>query len=368
MSKSSDDQAFLELSLSLNSEQLGKDLDKISDKISGALAKSLNTAVSGFGKKLGESIQVSFNDTVLGKLNRPITIKLDTRDAQKRVNDLVKPLRDVNAAIKEAVNATSKDSDTKNKPNLQEQKDLRVNARDSLAQVKKKIGLLPDDLRKQFESQIDPINAAILKIGFPSEKKLFNATQIKQINDLIQELDKVENKLDNINQVKKQRKSILGDDVLVKLKKDLSDATELVKDEFLKISALDPKISIVDVNEIKDIKAAEREIENLRHQIELLADTDETNIDKISKIINKITGLRADISTRINTVATNRNEIINEAALSSTDALNAKVSKNQERLYQKATVAAEKLTQAEKEKQDVAPSWKARFEQVLLIR
>ncbi len=114
MAKGDKNNVVLNLEITADSAQLETLLKRVSDKLSTALSNSLSSAVKGFGTELGKNIQVAFDGTVLGKLNKPITIKLDVDDAKAKVDSLVKPLRQVITQLDKATEATGgKNSKTK---------------------------------------------------------------------------------------------------------------------------------------------------------------------------------------------------------------------------------------------------------------
>lgn len=99
---------LLNLQITTDSKQLAGVVDTIANTLATALNTSLTKATKSFATNLGKSIQITFSDTVLGQLTKPIKLKLDTADARKQVQELVKPLRDVNAQLNAIVNNNNK--------------------------------------------------------------------------------------------------------------------------------------------------------------------------------------------------------------------------------------------------------------------
>ncbi len=204
------------------------------------LSNGLNAAIATFGKTLGSSIEVAFNTTVLGALKKPIVIKLDTDDAQKKIDALVKPLQNVVGKVREVTSPQSKSTSKTSTLTADEQSAKSTSIRGDIGNAENAIKTLGETTRKKLEESLKPIKDLFNNIKSDS-KGLFTAAQIKELDDVAKKLKVIEDEIVRIQQAEVKNKNLQNQLTPAYL----NQVNEELNKQRLNVSALGPPLGVV---------------------------------------------------------------------------------------------------------------------------
>lgn len=333
-----ENQNFLvNVQLTGDSKELQKVLDGIATKASSSLATAVLKSVEGFAKKLKDKIQISFDDSVIGSLKKPIKITLDVDDAKKKVESLTKPLLELKSTI-DKINSASKKVDSAKKSSSNESKypegldkernqiSLREDANSLLKELRNSIN--NDKSLTNFDNtlktKLDNISNAFKGISAAKDGSIaYTPAQIAKIQELLEKLKSIKDIIDLINSAKNKSKSFVASGIDDKLIADLEKAKQSLKEFGLTEDQIE-----------KSTKAISTAIKTVQRDLNLLDDElkgPQPDLKVINLANARIETAIPKIVSQTTTVDTNRRDF-STADISATDQLRNKISQYQSTL------------------------------------
>lgn len=308
------DDVLLKFSAEINKDKIGKQLNDIADKIAISLTNSLSSATSSFAKKLGQSIQVSFDDTIIGTLKKPIKLTLDTKTAAKQIEDLVAPLQKIVGEVKTKSSSVKTSTTSTATGTRKEITDRRRNLNTKLLATENALQVSDNDQDninkikavQSLREEIEKMSAALrsIKLIKGGEDILpYKTSDIKLIDESEKKLESLRQKYLQIVNTFDAAKTISGKGS-VSIDKQFTGLFDSgnVFNTFLSKS---PTLT-------KSVDKIKGGINSLKESLNLLNDElkeDEPNLKRIEALLKRISQQEALAQSRIKTVNIDRDDL-----------------------------------------------------------
>lgn len=303
--------------IKVNKKELEKVLDGLAGGITKALSTTLSSSVKAFATNLGKNIQISFNDTVLGELKKPIKIKIDTDDAKIKIDSLVASLSTVVGQLtvatkveKKTSTGSTKKTDTKSSSTDTTDKDIATQANDVA-----KYTLLLGQLKNQASSfgssgqgmvkSLNDIENSLVGIGKASDEGIFSPAQISALGKLGNKISDIQNKIDDFNSSIKEISAIAGSGKSPT--SQLEKGLELTSKGLVQYGFNQNSVAAI----TKKVAAG---VSYLKEQYNLLFDEvkkgDQADLGRILLTKKRIDNAEALAASRLSTIQQNRGNIV----------------------------------------------------------
>lgn len=320
------DKSVINLQITGDAKQLEKVLKSVGDTLGKNLSVSLETslvkAATKFAATLGKSMQASFDEGIVKALTKPIVLKIDTKDAQSKIDKLVDPLLKLSTQINKLESLASsfsstpaggKKQTTSSASSLSQKDQIeirnQVNAELAAARKSLRTGKTNDPLLiKAGEDKIDKLNSLSNQLKGIDKSGAYTDAQINKLIKIREEIKKLTTDL-QVNQ-----------DTLRTARAAFANSEATIDDFGAQIQEVVNKLGLLNVAE-KDIdattKKARNSFETLKEQFNLLGDElkkQSPNFALIERTIKNIQGRTTPVlQSRINTLSQNRQGIIDPA-------------------------------------------------------
>lgn len=282
-----------ELNVTVDKEKLNKLFGEIGNDIADSLSASLNNVLKKLATGIGYSLG-GLEDGLIGALTKPIEITLNTDKAKSKIDELVKPLREVVAGLDKATNTAT--GNKKGKSDLS--RDDQITKRDDLVSkfesTSRRIESLGGNLKNKLEGQLKDIENLFYNIAPPKEGELLTTAQVKRLDDALEKLVNIEKEIERINSVTKSNADFkLGSrGQLDEVEKDIFDIIKAIRQ-------LGNDEVFVEAQS-KKLFARLETLRNLDTEIKLLP---AENVEEADALIKKFNGSLQDLTAAKKTLA-----------------------------------------------------------------
>lgn len=205
--------------LTVDTTLLNAAVDGLAKQITTSFSTAALKSVEGFVKKLRNSIQISFDDTVIGSLKSPIKITLDTKDASNKIKVLGKELEKIAIPLANIAKAEKAAQEAKKAQKIID------DAAKQKAKSKSPQGIIFDDIDAKKSEQAALLQQQSALINRQREKvRIGTDLDIKVARE---EALKEARKLQNSLSIQTNAQGLFSDADIAKLEKNINKQKQL---------------------------------------------------------------------------------------------------------------------------------------------